>query len=85
VVDDISRMPGAKWFCGARLNFVENLLRHRDSNCPELYRRERHQSIHITYSQFTTAWRVFQNPFAIMGIAPGDRVAGFMPNLIETR
>ncbi|HJM10813.1 MAG TPA: acetyl-coenzyme A synthetase N-terminal domain-containing protein, partial [Candidatus Marinimicrobia bacterium] len=26
VVDDDSKMPGAKWFSGARLNFAENLL-----------------------------------------------------------
>ena len=30
VVDDLGRMPGAKWFEGARLNFAENLLRYRD-------------------------------------------------------
>ena len=30
VVDDIHKMPGAKWFSGTRLNFAENLLRHRD-------------------------------------------------------
>ena len=27
VIDDPSKMPGAKWFTGARLNFAENLLR----------------------------------------------------------
>jgi acetoacetyl-CoA synthetase len=30
VVDDDAKMPGAKWFSGARLNFAENLLRYRD-------------------------------------------------------
>ncbi|MCB0805261.1 MAG: hypothetical protein KDC05_05635, partial [Bacteroidales bacterium] len=30
LVDDSSKMPGAKWFSGARLNFAENLLRRRD-------------------------------------------------------
>ena len=30
VVDDPAKMPGAKWFTGARLNFAENLLRFRD-------------------------------------------------------
>jgi acetoacetyl-CoA synthetase len=29
VVDDLNKMPGAKWFSGARLNFAENLLRQR--------------------------------------------------------
>ena len=31
VVDNITKMPGAKWFQGARLNFAENLLRFRDN------------------------------------------------------
>ena len=30
VVDDVGKMPGAKWFSGARLNFAENLLQYRD-------------------------------------------------------
>ena len=31
VVDDLGKMPGAKWFDGATLNFTENLLRYRDN------------------------------------------------------
>jgi acetoacetyl-CoA synthetase len=30
VIDDVTKMPGASWFTGARLNFAENLLRYRD-------------------------------------------------------
>ena len=30
VLENGDRMPGARWFAGARLNFAENLLRHRD-------------------------------------------------------
>src|SRR5215469_848270 len=30
VLEDGDRMPGARWFPGARLNFAENLLRRRD-------------------------------------------------------
>jgi len=32
VVDDVTRMPGASWFAGARLNFAQNLLRYRDDH-----------------------------------------------------
>ena len=32
VVDDPTRMPGARWFPDARLNFAENLLRRRDDD-----------------------------------------------------
>ena len=27
VVDDLGKMPGARWFIGAELNFAQNLLR----------------------------------------------------------
>src|SRR5579864_2522270 len=30
VVERFDRMPGARWFPGARLNFAQNLLRFRD-------------------------------------------------------
>jgi len=30
IVDDLGKMPGCRWFEGARLNFAENLLRFRD-------------------------------------------------------
>ena len=31
IIDDENKMPGAKWFAGARLNFAENLLKYRDN------------------------------------------------------
>ena len=30
IIDEIKKMPGAKWFPGARLNFAENLLRFQN-------------------------------------------------------
>src|SRR5262249_33103681 len=32
IVDDLDKMPGARFFPGARLNFAENVLRRRDSS-----------------------------------------------------
>ena len=50
----IDRMPGAKWFPGARLNFAQNLLRRRDSSDALVYLREdhgvRHPSLLAAYS-----------------------------------
>ena len=37
VIDDTSKMPGAKWFEGAKLNFAENLLRFRNDNIAIIY------------------------------------------------
>ena len=40
VVDDLSKMPGARWFSGARLNFAENLLRYRDNQVALIFNGE---------------------------------------------
>ena len=41
VIDDLTKMPGAEWFFGARLNFAENLLRFRDDHPLQLSLKER--------------------------------------------
>ena len=40
VIDDVSKMPGAQWFSGARLNFAENLLRYRDDRVALIFKGE---------------------------------------------
>ncbi|MCJ7685583.1 MAG: acetoacetate--CoA ligase, partial [Desulfobacteraceae bacterium] len=40
VVDDVTKMPGAKWFEGAHLNFAENLLRYRDDQIALIFKGE---------------------------------------------
>ncbi|HOW24266.1 MAG TPA: acetoacetate--CoA ligase [Bacteroidales bacterium] len=40
VVDDPKKMPGARWFQGARLNFAENLLKYRDDRTAIIFRGE---------------------------------------------
>ena len=38
VIDDVAKMPGAEWFSGARLNFAQNLLRHRDDRTALIFK-----------------------------------------------
>jgi len=40
VIDDERKMPGAKWFSGARLNFAENLLRFQDDSVALIFQGE---------------------------------------------
>ena len=40
VVDGPSKMPGAKWFSGAKLNFAENLLQYRSDKIAIIFRSE---------------------------------------------
>ena len=45
IVDDTSKMPGAKWFPGAQLNYAENLLRFNDSKAAIIFKGE-NQTVH---------------------------------------
>jgi len=51
VVDDVTKMPGAKWFIGARLNFAENLLRYRDNNIAFIFKGETQKSTKMSYAE----------------------------------
>ena len=84
VVDDVRRMPGARWFSGARLNFAQNLLRYRDDHPAIIGWNEsgRHQI--LTYSELFRRSAGFALALQKAGVQVGDRVVGFMPNIAET-
>jgi len=84
VVDDLSRFPGAKWFSGARLNFAENLLRYKDERISFVFRGENKKTARITYAELYRSVGRLAQSLREMGVIPGDRVAAYMPNLIET-
>jgi acetoacetyl-CoA synthetase len=84
VVDDLKRFPGAKWFPGARLNFAENLLRYRDDHVAFVFKGETQKSAQMTYGDLYRIVSRLAKSLREIGIVPGDRVAGYMPNLMET-
>jgi len=84
VVDDATKMPGAKWFSGARLNFAENLLRYRDDQVALIFKGESLDSTTMTYAQLYDEVSSVAGSLKEFGVQAGDRVAGFMPNMPET-
>lgn len=84
VVDDLTKFLGAKWFVGSRLNFAENLLRYRDDHLAFIFRGETQKSARITYAELYDSVARLANPLRELGVAPRDRVAAYMPNLMET-
>jgi acetoacetyl-CoA synthetase len=81
VVDDLGKMPGARWFSGAHLNFAENLLRHRDGQTALIFKGEGQPSVKITYAELYDEVARIAKSLRAMGIKPGDRVVGFLPNM----
>jgi len=85
VLVDANKMPGAKWFPDARLNFAENLLRgyateHDTADAlvfwgeDKVKGRASHAELYQAVAQ--TAWALRD-----MGVAKGDRVAAYLPNV----
>jgi len=84
VVDDPKKMPGAKWFEGARLNFAENLLRFRNDNIALVFRGEDQIRRTLTYNELYDETSRVAQALKDAGIEPGDRVVGFVPNMPES-
>ncbi len=83
-VEHFERMPGAQWFPDARLNFAENMLRYRDDQQALVFTSETGVSCSLTYKQLHRQVAGTAAALREFGIEPGDRVAGYMPNLPET-
>ncbi len=74
---------GSRWFSGARLNFSENLLRHRGSSPAIVARDEAGNRRQLSRDQLAFEVARMASALRASGIVPGDRVAGFLPNIPE--
>jgi acetoacetyl-CoA synthetase len=81
VVDDLKKMPGAKWFGGARLNFAENLLRYRDNRIALIFKGEDRPVTQLSYAALYDEVARLAKALKDSGVTAGDRVVGFMPNM----
>ena len=84
VCDDPSALPGCQWFPDATLNFAENLLRFADDREALVEIDESDARCALTYGQLREHVARLAGWMRQQGIQPGDRIAGFMPNCIET-
>ncbi|MBC7788867.1 MAG: AMP-binding protein, partial [Anaerolineae bacterium] len=75
---------GPRWFDGARLNFAENLLRYDDERVAIVAWNERGRQRQLTYAELQSVVARTAEALRSHGIRPGDRVAGFMPNIPES-
>ena len=84
VLSDGDRMPGAKWFAGAELNFAENLLRHKDQRPAIVAWSEDGRRRTLSYAELNAAVARLAAALRSDGIGVGDRVAAVMPHIPET-
>lgn len=84
IMSGAERMMDTKWFQGARLNFAENLLRYRDNQTALIFKGEAQPALSLTYAELYDQIARLAKPLRESGVKAGDRVVGFMPNMMET-
>lgn len=84
VLVDGDKMPGAQFFPDARLNYAENLLRHRDDVPALHFRAEDKVDRTMTRAELYDLVSRLAQALKADGVGVGDRVAGFVPNMPES-
>ena len=78
-------MPGAQWFPGARLNLAQHVLRrHRAGEDAVVYMSETAPVTGVTWEDLAGQVRTLATRLRELGVGPGDRVVGYLPNVPET-
>ena len=83
ILVDAGRMPGAKWFPDARLNYAQNLLRTRGGGDAIVFWGEDRIKRRLTHENLQRLVSRLAQALADAGVKKGDRVAGYLPNVPE--
>lgn len=77
-------MPDTRWFEGAALNYAEHIFRQKSGNRPAiLFRSERHALTEVSWQELEHAVARMAAYLRSIGVAKGDRVVAFLPNIPE--
>ena len=84
VLEDADKMPGARWFGGAELNFAENLLRPEEDKPALVFYGENGIRRSLSYPELKLQVAHLACALKESGVTMGDRITGYLPNLPET-
>jgi acetoacetyl-CoA synthetase len=83
VLDD-AQMPGARWFPGTQLNYVDQIVRNDRTDRPAiLYVSEGGSVTELSWAELLGRTAGFANRLRSLGVRAGDRVVGYLPNTPE--
>lgn len=80
-------MPGTEWFPNAKLNYVENILKHARTRPDEIAVIGEHESatgITYTWAELEQHVASLAHQLRTLGVNPGDTVAGVLPHIPQT-
>jgi acetoacetyl-CoA synthetase len=78
------RMPGARWFEGAELNYASNVLRAKEQGGPAIISvTEEGKKNEVSWEELRRETASVASALRTMGVKKGDRVAAYIPNIPE--
>jgi acetoacetyl-CoA synthetase len=77
-------MPGAEWFPGTTVNVAEQVFRNSTPDHPAIIATaEDTDPVEISWAELRTQVGAFAATLRRLGVGPGDRVGGYLPNVPE--
>jgi acetoacetyl-CoA synthetase len=81
---DNAEMPGAQWFPGVRLNYVDQIVRNARPDRPAIVHvSEDGQATALSWHELLGRTAAFAQTLRSHGVTAGDRVVGYLPNIPE--
>jgi acetoacetyl-CoA synthetase len=79
-------MPGASWFPGARINYAEHMVGlPEDAEAVAVVARSQTRGpLELTFGELAEQVARARTGLQRLGVGPGDRVVGYLPNAPET-
>ncbi len=78
-------MPGARWFPGVSMNYVEQVFRHATPARPAIVsRNEAGEQRELSWAELQRQVAALAASLRAMGVQRGDRVVAYLPNIPET-
>ncbi|MFC4128215.1 acetoacetate--CoA ligase [Nocardia rhizosphaerae] len=79
-----AEMPGAQWFPGARLNYVDRVLEQARTDRPAIVSVDEGGTVtELSWAEMLGRAAGFAHTLRELGVRPGDRVVGYLPNIPE--
>jgi acetoacetyl-CoA synthetase len=80
-----AEMPGAQWFPGTRLNYVDQVVRRFRTDRPAIVQVTEDGPLReVSWTELIDSTAAFARTLRSLGVQAGDRVAGYLPNIPET-
>ncbi|RBO90884.1 acetoacetate--CoA ligase [Nocardia puris] len=79
-----AEMPGARWFPGTKLNYVDQIIRQVRTDRPAVLAVHEDEPVReVSWIELIDATASFARYLRSAGVGPGDRVVGYLPNIPE--